>query len=49
MMAPGLTVARRSSASDSRASDQAACSAIVFERTYGVRLALLASVQSASV
>ncbi len=49
MIAPGHTVARRSSAPDSRASDQAACSAIVFERTYGVRAVFDASVQSASV
>ncbi len=43
------SVARRSSAPDSRASAHAACSAIVFERTYGVRWGSDPSVQSASV
>ena len=49
MIAPGLTVASRSSAPASRTSSHAACSASVLEREYGVRDVSSPSVQSASV
>ena len=42
MIAPGFTIAIRSSAPASRANSQALRSAIAFERVYGVRLGVRA-------